>query len=142
MLAGIVASVPQYTQLPRHTNDIAPTSPSRPVSGQLLPASIENSLPASRKTTSSDPHPAKFGPRDFTPFETSRCYSLIFPLYVAANSDVCSESMREWILDNLYFIEKAVGIKEAAIAAEYLKRREKINPWSPYGMTGSHSFSA
>jgi hypothetical protein len=140
--AGIVASVPQYTQLPRHTNALSPISPSRDAYGQFLSESTQNTSSSTTKATSSDPNPVTFCPRDFTPFETSRCYSLIFPLYVAGNAETCPESLREWIIDSLDFIEKVVGIKEAALAAGYLKRREKINPWSLYAMIGSYSFSA
>jgi hypothetical protein len=82
------------------------------------------------------------GPSDFAPFEISRCYALIFPLYIAGNSPVCSESMRGWILDILDFLENRVGIREAKVAAGYLKRGEKINPWSVYAKIGSYSFSA
>jgi hypothetical protein len=86
--------------------------------------------------------PVRFGPRDFTAFEISRCHTLIFPLYIAGSSEICPHSMREWILNTLDFVENNVGIKEAAVAAGYLKRREKINPWSLYAMIGSYSFSA
>jgi hypothetical protein len=50
--------------------------------------------------------------------------------------------MRGWIIDQLSFITKALGIKEAALACESLKQKDKTNPWSLYARIGSSSFSA
>jgi hypothetical protein len=139
---GILASVPQYTQLPRHKNCLFSTKPSQDVSGQSQSAAKPTSLAEFKLPNIPSSGPVRFEPRDFTAFETSRCYTLIFPLYVAGSSEICPQPMREWILNTLDTIENIVGIKEAAVAAGYLKRREKINPWSLYAMIGSYSFSA
>jgi hypothetical protein len=140
----IVASVPQYTQLPRHVNGSMsePSSIERSTHYPLIPR--KNPLSHLPRISSSNSIQAKvkLGPQDFTLFETSRCYSLVFPLYVVGSSEVCSDSMQEWILTTLAFLKNIVGIKEAAVAAGYLKGREKINPWSLYAMIGSYSFSA
>ncbi|KAE9366494.1 hypothetical protein N431DRAFT_548373 [Stipitochalara longipes BDJ] len=135
----ILASVPQYTQLSRHTNDSTNLPFMESFNQPPSPTGYPSYLP---RDTSSKLEPVKIEPSDFTPFEISRCYSLIFPLYIAGNSDACQDSMRGWILDMLDFMENSVGIKEATIAAGYLKRKEKINPWSVYAKIGSYCFSA
>jgi Fungal specific transcription factor domain len=129
--ADILASVPQYIHPLRQRNN----SP-------LLGLSKDTSVAEPFNTSSSNLDVAKPGSRDFTPFEKSRCYSLIFPLYVAGSLEVCCDSMREWILKTLGYMEETVGIKEAAVVAGYLKSGQQINPWSLYAMIGSYSFSA
>jgi hypothetical protein len=140
----IVASVPQYTQLPRHVNGSVSEPSSIECSTHYPSIPRRNSVSHLPQISSSNSRQAKvkLGPQDFTLFETSRCYSLVFPLYVAGSSEVCSDLMQEWILTRLAFLKNIVGIKEAAVAAGYLKGREKINPWSLYAMIGSYSFSA
>ncbi|PMD31619.1 hypothetical protein L207DRAFT_572810 [Hyaloscypha variabilis F] len=136
----ILASVPQYTQLPRHTSKFFPTFSS--TNSSIRSSSSTGHASNLSSNTSSKSKSVRSEPTDFTPFEISRCYALIFPLYIAGNSPVCSESTRGWILDILDFLENSVGIREAKAAAGYLKRREKINPWSLYAKIGSYSFSA
>lgn len=127
----ILASVPQYTQLLRHASQSSLRGRSKGVV-----------CPESSKLSRSNQQLVDVRPRDYTPFEKSRCYSLIFPLYVAGSSEACLDSVRKWILTTLEFIETVVGIKEATLVAGYLKRGEKINPWSLYAMIGSYSFAA
>lgn len=145
LAADICASVPQYTRVRRlHQND--PTS--------LTGVHTVISEPASSFPTFNDPPSLPSSPRfyyyppseDFdhlyTPFETARCYSLIFPLYIAARSAASPERLRKWVIGRLRFLRIAMNIVEAEKTAEVLEQNDVMNPWSVYAMLGSYSFSA
>ena len=137
----ICASVPQYTRLLGHPNDlVSPNHSSRKRDFQDKSVS-EASNSSSSSSWHSRPAIIPEG-TDYSSFEASRCYSLLFPLYVAGQSTVCPELMRNWIIDRLHFIGSTIHIKEAGLMVGFLERREKINPWSLYAMIGSYSFSA
>lgn len=80
--------------------------------------------------------------RDYASFEVLHCYSLLFPLYVTGHCEFCPERMRVWIINRLYFLDSTMHIKDAALVAGYLERRESITPWSIYAMIGSYSCTA
>ena len=136
----ILASVAQYTRLPRLSYDswvscASTNTPNRssPPAGHAIPLPGVSSSGLNRSKSESD---------GFTLYEMSRCYSLIFPLYIAGASEVCHSSLRQWVLYMLEYMQNNIGIKEAAVAAGCLKQRETINPWSVYAKIGSYSFSA
>lgn len=152
MATEICASVPQYTLLPRFSpfqstsepdldptyfrlsNNLTTTS-SNP--GHVTPPTSM----ASTFSISSTPKPC-FWSELHNPFQTSRCYSLIYPLYVAAQSLASPEPLRRWVINRLYVMSTDMGIREASLVAGILERREKRNPWIVYAMIGSYSFSA
>jgi hypothetical protein len=75
-------------------------------------------------------------------FETAKCYSLIFALYIAARSTASPEKLRRWVIERLRFLSSAMGIVEAHKTAEVLEGSPGVNPWAVYAMLGSYSFSA
>ncbi len=130
----ICASVPQYVYLSRHDGQhtLSPSAQGKALHSGTAKQDTGLSSNFDKSSTSR---------RYFTPFEISRCYSLIYPLYVAGQCSVCPEAMRRWIFDRLIFMGSAIGIREAVVASGYLDRRERVNPWCVYAQIGSYSFS-
>ncbi|KAF2260139.1 hypothetical protein CC78DRAFT_585134 [Lojkania enalia] len=70
-------------------------------------------------------------------------YILLFPLYVAAWSSVCSEAARIWIVREIYHIAEHFSIREAALVGAILRDRDvQANPWDIYRLLGSYAFAA
>lgn len=147
MATQICASVPQYTLLPRFSIDhsiseegIDPTYSRIWQDFKSKGADAQNSDHTSSLPPCSPPSPS-FWSELHTPFQCSRCYSLIYPLYIAAQSFASPEPLRRWVINCLHTMSADMGIKEAYLVAGVLERREEVNPWSVYAMIGSYSFS-
>ncbi|RDW91756.1 hypothetical protein BP5796_01150 [Coleophoma crateriformis] len=82
-------------------------------------------------------------------YETSvaylKCYTLLFPLYVAAQYTLAT-STRDWILKQLHHMSSKYCFKNAHRVAEILEREDEDaevrNPWRVYIMLGSYAFAA
>lgn len=79
-----------------------------------------------------------------SPSQKQDCYSLIFPLYVAARSDFASASLKAWAIDKLRCIGSHFDIRNATIVAGILENvsRGDGNPWSVYAILGGYAFAA
>ena len=148
MSTEICASAPQYTFLPRFQASLPFCESGKDPTWARVwkdcnPNGIEIDNPgaASASLSSSQPRPS-FWSEIHSPFECARCYSLIYPLYVAAQSFATSAPLRRWVINCLCAMSDEMGIKEASLVAGVLDRGEEIDPWSVYVMIGSYSFSA
>lgn len=77
----------------------------------------------------------------FLDFERARCYTLIFPLYVAATHAERSTGIRSWVMKQLSFLSSTVGIRQAKQVEEILARGDDPDPWSIYALLGSYAFA-
>lgn len=77
-----------------------------------------------------------------TPAHNLDCYTLIFPLYVAAWSQHTPDSLRLWIIEQLHYMGSHFGIRNAELVGQILDRGDKIDPWAVYAMLGSYAFVA
>jgi hypothetical protein len=77
-----------------------------------------------------------------TPAQNLDCYTLIFPLYVAAWSQHTPDSLRSWIIEQLHYMGSHFGIRNAELVGQILDRGEKVDPWAVYAMLGSYAFVA
>ena len=68
------------------------------------------------------------------------CYRLIYPLYVAAQSPLVSQDIRDWIIGELRFIADFYAIENAAKVVKILEEGEIGNPWRVYKILGSYAF--
>lgn len=108
--AEICTSVPQYTLLPRFSTDsltsefgIDPTY-SR-LSKDFVAVHIGSKnldRPPMLPSTSYHSSPS-FWSELHTPFQSARCYSLIFPLYVAGQSFAAPEPLWRWVINCLTY---------------------------------------
>jgi len=71
-----------------------------------------------------------------------RCYTLIFPLYVAGLYASSPSGIKPWIVKHLRLMFSKIGIRNAGIVADILERGDGTNPWSVYAILGSYAFAA
>ena len=71
-----------------------------------------------------------------------RCYTLIFPLYVAGMYASPRTNMRAWIVKEMRLMASSAGIRNANIVADILDRADGTSPWSVYAILGSYAFAA
>ena len=71
-----------------------------------------------------------------------RCYTLIFPLYVAGLYASSATEIKPWIVKQLRFMFHEIGIQNASVVAEILERGDETCPWDVYAMLGSYAFAA
>lgn len=74
--------------------------------------------------------------------EKARCYTLIFPLYVAAIYASTLTGIRAWVTQQLCFLSETVGIRQARAVVEVLDKGDDPDPWSIYALLGSYAFAA
>jgi hypothetical protein len=77
-----------------------------------------------------------------SPIRRIQCYTLLFPFYVAGLYASSTTKIKPWIIKQLRFMSKEMGIGNASIVAEILERGDGISPWSVYAILGSYAFSA
>ena len=71
-----------------------------------------------------------------------RCYTLLFPLYVAGLHASAATRIKPWVVNQLRFMSKEMGIRNANFIADVLEREEGICPWDVYAILGSYAFAA
>lgn len=98
---------------------------------QRLPASEKSDLCVDRILPRGHSH---------TPNHQLDCYTLIFPLYVAARSKAALD-MKPWIIENLYYMSSHFHVRNAELVARLLERETDVNPWEVYAMLGSYAFT-
>jgi hypothetical protein len=77
-----------------------------------------------------------------SPTQKLDCYTLIFPLYVAAQSWNSPSTVKSWAIKQLYHIGEHFDIRNAELVAKLLENGKAINPWSVYAVLGSYAFAA
>ncbi|KAL8685327.1 MAG: hypothetical protein Q9218_007835 [Villophora microphyllina] len=70
------------------------------------------------------------------------CFTLIFPLYVAAMYASTSALVKPWVMKQLSYLSEDVGIRQAKDVADILKKGDGTSPWAVYTMLGSYAFAA
>ena len=70
------------------------------------------------------------------------CYTLLFPLFVAAQATWTPPCIREWIVVQLRHMSRDTNVRNAELILTVLKRGEWVEPWSVYVMLGSYAFVA
>ena len=71
-----------------------------------------------------------------------RCYTLLFPLYVAGMYASPTTEIKPWIIEQLRFLSNEMGIRNASVVAGILERADGTSPWSLYAILGSYAFAA
>ena len=71
-----------------------------------------------------------------------RCYTLIFPLYVAGMYANERTKIRQWVIKELRSMANEFRIPNANIVANMLERADGTSPWAVYAMLGSYAFAA
>ena len=120
----ICASVPQYTR------------PELVQNRSLSPSSHVYTW----SETGSQPSHARI--RIYTATEKVRNYTLIFPMFVAAQSIAATDYQKLWIISQLHFMASAMGLRNAEVVAKIMEAGVKINPWKVYALLGSYAFAA
>lgn len=77
-----------------------------------------------------------------SPSQYLDCYTLIFPLYVAARSRGSPNALNLWVIRRLQYIGSHFGIRNAALVGQILEQGADVNPWTVYAMLGSYAFAA
>lgn len=77
-----------------------------------------------------------------TPAENLACYTLIFPLSVAARSEASPKAIKSWVLKELHYMASHFYIRNAEAVAQIIERGTKSNPWDIYTLLGSYAFVA
>ncbi|KAI4191901.1 MAG: hypothetical protein LQ346_004569 [Caloplaca aetnensis] len=78
----------------------------------------------------------------YSAFERARCYTLMFPLYVAAMYASVSTGIRPWVVKQLCFLSETVRIRQAKAVVDILGKGNDPDPWSIYALLGSYAFAA
>ncbi len=68
------------------------------------------------------------------------CYRLIYPLYVAAQSSLVSQDIRDWIIGELRFMADFHAIENAAKVVKFLEEGGPGDTSRVYKMLGSYAF--
>ena len=71
-----------------------------------------------------------------------RCYTLLFPLYVAGLYADSATHIKPWIFKQLRIMSDEMGIRNASVVADILERDEGVSPWDLYSLLGSYAFAA
>lgn len=71
-----------------------------------------------------------------------RCYTLLFPLYVAGLYASSATQVKPWIVKLLRFMSHEISIRNASVVAEILERGDETCPWDVYAILGSYAFAA
>ena len=79
---------------------------------------------------------------EFSATEKLRCYTLIFPLYVAGMYASPDTKITLWIIQELQFMARKIGLRNADIVADILLRADGTSPWDVYAILGSYAFAA
>lgn len=79
---------------------------------------------------------------EFSLIRKLRCYTLLFPFYVAGLYASFESNVRIWVIEQLKFISTNFGIQNAAIVAEMMEKNDGTSPWSVYAILGSYAFAA
>lgn len=77
-----------------------------------------------------------------TPSELLDCYTLLFPMYVAARSKAATADQRRWVSYMFRYISDHFGIRNALLLAQLLDQNSDISPWCIYAMLGGYGFAA
>jgi len=104
----------------------------------LLENSSRQSSPGSpdSSTTSGSTKGMKLGPSC-----GASVYSLLWPLFVVANSPACPEEAKKWITRHLMILGGLLGSEQALELAGLLERGEERDVWSVYALLGSVCYS-
>lgn len=71
-----------------------------------------------------------------------RCYTLLFPLYVAGFYASSTTQIKPWITKQLRFMSDDMGIRNASVVAGILETGAGTCPWDVYAVLGSYAFAA
>lgn len=77
-----------------------------------------------------------------SPSQKLDCYTLIFPLYVAARSPGTAKTISLWAIKQLHHMSDHFGIRNAVLVARILEIQADISPWAVYAMLGGYAFAA
>ncbi|KAL8660617.1 MAG: hypothetical protein Q9202_006362 [Teloschistes flavicans] len=80
--------------------------------------------------------------RIYAPADKACCFTLVFPMYVAAVYASSSTLIRPWVMKQLSFLCGFVGIRQARDVADILEKDAGIDPWAVWTMLGSYAFAA
>jgi hypothetical protein len=59
----------------------------------------------------------------------SLSYYIMWPLYLVAVMDLTTNEVRCWVAQRLRSIAREVGIQQAGVMADFLDRKEPLDPW-------------
>ena len=78
-----------------------------------------------------------------SPNQNFDCYTLIYPLYIAARSRYSPIHLKTWIIKELHYIGSHFSIRNAELVAQMLENGTDCeNPWAVYAMLGGYAFAA
>ncbi|TVY35608.1 hypothetical protein LSUB1_G005102 [Lachnellula subtilissima] len=75
------------------------------------------------------------------PSNEASAYSLLWPLFTAANSRACPEDAKTWIIGQLRILGKLLNSEQTLEIADGLERGEERDIWSVYALLGSICYS-
>ena len=78
----------------------------------------------------------------FTITQRLRCYTLLFPLYVAGLYASSTTQIKPWVIKQLRFMSDVLGIGNASVVVEILERGKNTCLWDVYAILGSYAFAA
>ncbi|PMD18427.1 hypothetical protein NA56DRAFT_691143 [Hyaloscypha hepaticicola] len=78
-----------------------------------------------------------------SPNQTFDCYTLIYPLYIAARSRFSPNDLKPWSIKELHYIGSHFSIRNAELVAQMLENGTDCeNTWGVYAMLGGYAFAA
>ena len=96
-------------------------------------------IPASERSETS----GRLSGHPHTPNHVLDCYTLLFPVFVAARSPFAPVDVQPWVIKQLHYIGGHFCIRNAELVAQILEvGTDAINPWELYAMLGSYAFAA
>lgn len=128
MISDICASVPQFIGDPSVDSQQSLSWPVTTHSLEPGASKKQQRLPLAAPMITSNP-------TNYLP-----CYRLLFPLYVATQSQYAPEGLKPWVIHQLFFMADHHGIENAARIMDILESGEKRDPWHVYAMLGSYAF--
>ena len=76
------------------------------------------------------------------PLQSVACYTLLYPLYIAARSESSNSAIKEWVSEQYRFMSATLGIQNADKVLKALEQGQDRDPWSVYAMLGGYAFVA
>lgn len=71
-----------------------------------------------------------------------QCYTLLFPLYMAARSRYTPNALKSWVMHELHFMASEFGIRNAHTVAQLLREGCNADPYTVHAILGSYAFAA
>jgi hypothetical protein len=127
LAADILASVPQ------HLGYVSKCNAQICTSNSATPANSDQKKSRFLWTDFEDLSPAlpwhRDSPTDKLMIRASGGYFLLWPLFLVGSMDITTDPIRRWVIKNLEYVGRSMGIQQALVLVNVVERHEDVKVW-------------